>query len=60
MKNKLKIIQTSISVETHESNNHLLLTFIENKRVVSTMIIPLPEWFKFYDENYKYYLPSLN
>jgi len=60
MKNQYRIIQTNILIESKDGDNHMVLAFVLNNRVVATHTLIYPKWYKFYDERFKYYLFSDN
>ncbi len=60
MKKPHKIIQTRISIDSESLDNHMILVFMNDNRIISTHIITFPLWWKFYDENYPYHPFSYN
>ncbi len=61
MKKPNRIIHTHFSVELPESfDNYMVLAFMENDQVVSSHTVQYPEWWKFYDTRYRYYIFSHN
>jgi len=61
MKKPNRIIQTSFSIEHPDSfDNYLVLAFVKNDHVVATHTVKYPEWWRFYDNKYRYYIFSYN
>jgi hypothetical protein len=55
MKKKLKIIQRNICLNNESMENHMILLFIENGKILGVNVIAYPPWFKFWDEQFQYY-----
>lgn len=55
MEKDLKILQKNITIDHESMKNCLILIFMFNGKVKGTSIIQLPEWFKFWSEEYRYY-----
>lgn len=60
MEKEYTILHKTINIETEESDNQMILIFVKDKKIVSTKLITIPKWRKFYNETTKYYPPSLN
>ena len=55
MNEEFKIIQHSICINNESMENHLILLFTLNGKIIGVSVIAYPSWFKFWDEQYKYY-----
>ena len=56
-----RIIQTDFSIEHPESyDNYMTLVFVKNNQVVATHTVRYPDWWRFYDNKYQYYIFSHN
>lgn len=55
MKKDFKILQQLVSIDRDNTDNKMILIFTENNRTVGITIITFPSWFKFWDNNFKYY-----
>lgn len=55
MMKEIKIIQLSICLNSENMENHLILLFILNGKIIGVNVIPFPNWFKYWDEQFKYY-----
>lgn len=55
MMNEFKIIQVNICLSGENLGNQLLLIFTLDGKITGVNIIPMPNWFKFWDEQYMYY-----
>lgn len=60
MKKPHNIIQTIVKIDPDSMDNNMILVFTENNKVLSTHTITLPQWWKFYSENYPYHPFSYN
>lgn len=60
MKNEIKIYQKHVCVDHEKMDNHLILIFTQNKRILFTCVVQYPDWFKYYDDQYEYYPICLN
>jgi hypothetical protein len=60
MKKPEKIIQTCFSVDSETYENYMVILFAENNLVISSHVIRFPKWFKYYDQQYRYYIFSHN
>jgi hypothetical protein len=55
MKDRIRIVQQNICVDHQNMENNMILLFTENNKIVGVSVVVLPEWLKFYDEDYNYY-----
>ena len=55
MNKKFRIYQKSICVDTQNMENHMILIFMEDDKVVGISIFAYPKHFTFYDSAYQYY-----
>lgn len=53
--NEIKIIQVNICLSSENLGNQLLLIFTLDGKIIGVSIIPMPNWFKYWDEEFKYY-----
>jgi len=61
MKKPNRIFQSHFSVDLPESfDNYLVLTFMEDNKRVSTHFVRFPDWYRFHDKRYRYYIFSQN
>ncbi len=61
MKKPNKILQSHFSVDLPEDiDNYMVLTFIEDDKTVSTHFVKFPDWWRFMDRQYRYYIFSQN
>lgn len=55
MKKEFKIIQHNICINSDTMENHMILLFMLNGKIVGISIIEFPAWFKFWDEQFEHY-----
>jgi hypothetical protein len=55
MKKEFKIIQHNICLNGETMENHMILLFILNGKIVGISIVAYPSWFKFWDEQFEHY-----
>ena len=55
MKNEPKIIQMHICTDHDSMQNYMILLFVVDKKVIGISVVEYPDWFKFWDEQYKFY-----
>jgi hypothetical protein len=55
MKRDHQIIQKLITFNSENTDNHMVLIFLENGEAISVHLVKFPKWFRFYDSDYKYY-----
>jgi hypothetical protein len=55
MKKSNRILQKVFTLYEENNDNYMIIIFLEDNKVVSTYAIPFPDWFKFFDWNYRYY-----
>lgn len=60
MKKQHSIIQTNIKIDPESLDNHMVLVFTKDNKVISTHIVIFPQWWKFYDEKFPYHPFSYN
>lgn len=60
MRKDIRILQKTICINKEIMDEGLLLIFMENRRVVETHLMAIPEWFKYWSEEYPYYQLCLN
>ena len=53
--NEIKIIQVNICLSSENLGNQLLLIFTLDGKINGVSIIPMPNWFRYWDEEFKYY-----
>ena len=53
--NEIKIIQVNICLSSENLGNQLLLIFTLDGEIIGVSIIAMPNWFKYWDEEFKYY-----
>jgi hypothetical protein len=60
MKKPKSIIQNTFAIDNGQTlENYMVLAFSEGTQIKSIMV-RFPEWFRFYDRAYRFYIPSLN
>ena len=55
MHKKFKIYQKSICVDANNMENHMILIFTEDDKVIGISIFAYPKYFAFYNSDYQYY-----
>jgi len=61
MKKSISIIQTCFSIEHADRfDNYMVLAFTENNQVISSHVIRFPNWWKYYDKRFRFYIFSHN
>jgi len=60
MKKPIKITHTNFTMDTDDFDHFMVINFIEANQVKSTHIVRYPEWWRYWDKRYRYYIPSNN
>ena len=53
------MIQNSFAIDGRNYENYIVLTFTEGSQIKS-IVVRFPEWWRFYDKRFQYYIPSHN
>ena len=54
------IVQKIVTLSMDDAENYMVLIFIKDKKIDSTHVVLIPEWFKFCDDTFEYYPICLN
>jgi len=60
MKNPKNNLQSTFSIDVGRTiENYMVLVFTEGNQIKS-IVVRFPDWFRFYDQQYRYYIFSDN
>jgi len=55
MKDNIKIVQHYVCIDNENIRSQLILFFIDEDKIIGISRVEYPSWFRYYDENYRYY-----